>query len=73
MPPRESFVSKESYCATLAHELPHWTARPSRLARELGNRFGHQAYAAEELIAEVGPAFLCPDLSITPEVRENQA
>jgi len=73
MPPRESFVSEESYCATLAHELIHWTAHPSRLVRELGKRFGDQAYAAEELIAEMRPAFLCSDLSITPEVREDHA
>jgi antirestriction protein ArdC len=73
MPPRESFKDAESYAATLAHELTHWTAHPSRLARELGKRFGDQAYAAEELIAEMGSAFLCADLSITPEVREDHA
>jgi antirestriction protein ArdC len=49
--------------------LPH----PSCLARGLGKRFGDQAYAAEELLAEVGSAFLCADLSITPEKREDHA
>lgn len=73
MPPRESFRDAESYCATLAHELTHWTAHPSRLARNLGHRFGSDAYAAEELIAELGAAFLCADLGITPEVREDHA
>jgi antirestriction protein ArdC len=73
MPPRESFVNAEAYCATLSHELTHSTAHPSRLARELGKRFGDQAYAAEELIAEMGSAFLCADLGITPEVREDHA
>ena len=73
MPPRESFRDPESYAATLAHELTHWTAHPSRLARELGKRFGDQAYAAEELIAEMGSAFLCADLGITPEVRDDHA
>jgi antirestriction protein ArdC len=62
MPPRESFKDAESYCATLAHEVTHWTAHPSRCARELGKRFGDRAYAAEELIAEMGSVFLCADL-----------
>jgi antirestriction protein ArdC len=73
MPPRESFKDAESYAATLAHELTHWTAHPSRLAPELGKRFGDQAYAVEELIAEMGSVFLCADLGITPEVREDHA
>lgn len=73
MPPRESFVDAESYCATLVHELTHWTSHPTRLARELGKRFGDQAYAAEELIAEMGSAFLCADLGITPETRDDHA
>jgi len=73
MPRRESFKDAESYCATLAHELTHWTSHPDRLARELGKRFGDRAYAAEELIAEMGAAFLCADLGITPEVRADHA
>jgi antirestriction protein ArdC len=73
MPPRDSFRDAESYAATLAHELTHWTSHPSRLARELGKRFGDDAYAAEELIAEMGAAFLCADLGITPEPREDHA
>lgn len=73
MPPREAFENPQSYCATLAHELTHWTAHPQRLARELGKRFGDHAYAAEELIAEMGAAFLCADLSITPEVAADHA
>ena len=73
MPPRDSFRDAESYAATLAHELTHWTSHPSRLARQLGKRFGDEAYAAEELIAEMGAAFLCADLGITPEPREDHA
>lgn len=73
MPPRESFRDAESYCATLSHELTHWTSHPSRMARELGKRFGDHAYAAEELIAEMGSAFLCADLGITPVNREDHA
>lgn len=73
MPPREAFRDAGSYAATLAHELTHWTAHPSRLARELGKRFGDAACAAEELIAEMGAAFLCADLGITPEIRDDHA
>jgi len=73
LPPRESFRDAESYVATRAHETIHWTSHPSRLARELGKRFGDNAYAAEELIAEMGSAFLCADLGITPEVCEDHA
>jgi antirestriction protein ArdC len=73
MPPRNSFKDAEAYSATLARELTHWTAHSCRLARELGKRFDNEAYAAEELIAEMGSAFLCADLGITPEVREDHA
>lgn len=54
----EAFTDAESYAATKAHELTHWTAQPSRLDRVLGKRFGDDAYAAEELIAEMGAAVL---------------
>lgn len=73
MPVREAFTGPEAYCSTLAHELTHWTAHPTRLARVLGKRFSDHAYAAEELIAEIGAAFLCADLGITTEVREDHA
>ena len=49
----------------------HWTGHASRLDRNLKNRFGSAAYAAEELIAEMGSAFLCADLGIASEVRED--
>jgi antirestriction protein ArdC len=73
MPPFEAFRDAESYYATLLHELTHWTAHGSRLARELGKRFGDAAYAAEELIAELGAAFLCADLGVRLEPREDHA
>jgi len=73
LPPADSFKDAESYAATKAHELTHWTAHPKRLDRVLGKRFGDHAYAAEELIAELGAAFLCADLGITPEPREDHA
>jgi antirestriction protein ArdC len=74
MPPFECFRDAESHAATLAHELTHWTRHPSRLDRDLGRkRFGDAGYAMEELVAELGAAFLCADLSITPELRDDHA
>jgi antirestriction protein ArdC len=73
LPSPEAFRDAEAYAATKAHEFTHWTAHPSRLARVLGKRFGDNAYAAEELIAELGAAFLCADLGITLEPRDDHA
>ena len=73
LPPAETFKDAESYAATKAHEFIHWTGHQSRNAREFGKRFGDDAYAFEELVAELGAAFLCADLGITPEVREDHA
>lgn len=74
LPPYETFRDIESHAATLAHELTHWTRHPSRLNRDLGRkRWGDSGYAMEELVAELGSAFLCADLKISPEVREDHA
>ncbi len=74
MPPFASFKDAESYYATLLHEITHWTRHPSRLNREFGRkRWGDEGYAAEELVAELGAAFLCADLGITPEPRPDHA
>jgi antirestriction protein ArdC len=74
MPPFEAFRDAESYYATLAHETTHWTRHPSRLDRDFGRkRFGDEGYAMEELVAELGSAFLSADLDLTPELREDHA
>ena len=74
MPPFESFRDAESYYATLAHECTHWTRHLSRLEREFGRkRWGDEGYAMEELVAELGSAFLFADLDLTPEPREDHA
>lgn len=74
MPPLECFVETEQYYATLAHEAIHWTRHASRLHRDFGRkRWGDEGYAQEELVAELGSAFLCAQLGITPEVREDHA
>lgn len=74
LPPFEAFRDPESYYATLAHEMTHWTKHEKRLDREFGRkRWGDEGYAAEELVAELGAAFLCADLDLTPELREDHA
>jgi antirestriction protein ArdC len=74
LPPFEAFRDAESYYATLAHETLHWTRHPSRLAREFGRkRWGDEGYAMEELVAELGSAFLSADLGLIPEVRDDHA
>ena len=74
MPPFESFQNADSYYATLAHECTHWTGSKTRLDRDFGgHRFGSEGYAVEELVAELGAAFLCADLELALEPREDHA
>lgn len=72
LPPIEAFHHQEGYYATKAHEMIHWTRHKSRLDRDFGRKkWGDEGYAQEELVAEIGAAFLCSTLDITPEVRED--
>lgn len=64
MPDPAAFTDLDHYRATLAHELAHWTGHPSRLARDLAGRFGSDAYAMEELIAEMAAAMLGAELGL---------
>ena len=79
LPPRAAFIGSptstaaEAYYSTLLHELTHWTSHESRCNRQLGKRFSDEAYAIEELVAELGAAFLCADLRITDEPRADHA
>jgi antirestriction protein ArdC len=74
IPPFACFSGPEAYYATLAHECTHWTRHPSRLDRDLGRkRWGDEGYAREELVAELGAAFLCADLGIALEPRADHA
>jgi antirestriction protein ArdC len=73
MPPFTAFVESVSYYSTLAHEHTHWTAKLERCDRQLGKRFGDNAYAAEELTAELGAAFVCAQLGLNTEPREDHA
>lgn len=72
MPPFASFVSSEAYYAVLLHELTHWTGAPRRLARESLVHYARHR-ALEELVAELGAAFLCADLGISAEPRADHA
>jgi antirestriction protein ArdC len=76
MPPRNLFISAEEYGATLLHELTHSTGHAKRLARESiteAAAFGSAVYSKEELIAEMGGAYLCAEAGISNAVIENQA
>lgn len=64
MPHKKQFKCVGEFESTLAHELTHWTGAKARLARDLSGRFGDESYAAEELVAEIGAAFLCAQLGI---------
>ena len=58
MPARSRFVDAPHYYSTLFHELVHSTGHESRLNRAFGDRFGDELYSKEELVAEMGAAFL---------------
>jgi antirestriction protein ArdC len=74
MPPFVSFAEPEAFYATLAHEICHWTRHPDRLDRDFGRKhWGDEGYAMEELVAEMGAAFVCADLDLSPEPRNEHA
>ena len=73
MPEFGQFKSAIGYYATLAHEHVHWTGAKHRLDRQFGERFGDEAYAFEELVAELGAAFLCAHLGLANEPRPDHA
>lgn len=75
MPEKERFVSIEHYYSTKFHELTHSTGHPKRLDRvdEMGQTFGDNNYCKEELVAELGAAFLCAVSGINQPVIDNQA
>jgi len=69
VPVVDAFESPAAYDATLLHELTHWTGHASRLDRKFGKRFGDDAYAAEELVAELGAAFACARLGVQGKLQ----
>ena len=76
LPPRELFVNAEEFYATALHETVHSTGSRKRLARESileAAPFGSKTYSAEELVAEMGAAYLCAEAGISNAVIHNQA
>lgn len=73
MPPHAAFINSQAYYGVTFHELSHWTGHKSRCARSLEGRFGSEAYAIEELIAELSAAFLSAELGLAPEPRIDHA
>lgn len=73
LPARERFTNPENYYATALHELTHWTGHESRLNRQFGKRFGDDAYAFEELVAELGAAFVVGHVGFVDATIENHA
>ncbi|HEY9745016.1 MAG TPA: zincin-like metallopeptidase domain-containing protein [Oculatellaceae cyanobacterium] len=71
MPKPERFKSSGDYYCTLFHEITHWTGHHSRLNRDFKGRFGDEHYAFEELIAEMGSAFLFADLGLDGNVQHD--
>ena len=73
MPPFSVFKQAEFRYSVLAHEITHWSGAAHRLNRDLAPRFQKEAYAAEELIAELGSAFVCAELDLGMEPRRDHA
>lgn len=73
VPKLAQFKDPDDFYTTLAHEHVHWTGHKDRLDRDLHNRFGSEAYAAEELIAELGAAFWGAQMDMTPAKRQDHA
>jgi antirestriction protein ArdC len=69
VPPPAAFFEPIDWHRTVLHEMAHYTGHPSRLNRNQSGAFGSNIYAFEELVAELGSAFLCASLSIVPTVR----
>lgn len=73
IPRRDRFATAHGYASTMLHELTHWSGAPERLNRDLTGRFKSQAYAAEELVAELGSAFLAAELGLEAEPHPTHA
>lgn len=69
----DTMTRDEGYYAVLLHELVHFSGHKSRCDRDLTARFGKQAYAAEELVAEIGAAMLCAETGVTQDTRPDHA
>ena len=73
LPQRDDFHDTAGYYSTSFHEHTHWTGNSKRVDRDLTGRFGDESYAFEELVAELGAAFLCHKTGVTKQPREDHA
>ena len=73
LPDRERFEVAEQFYGVACHEIVHWSGVKERLARDFSGRFGSEAYAFEELVAELGAAFICADLGLIPATMDDHA
>jgi antirestriction protein ArdC len=64
VPPQQAYFEPINWYRTVLHEAGHWAGGPSRLNRDFSGRHGSQAYAREELVAELCSAFLCAELGV---------
>jgi len=71
MPPLTRFRRSDDYCATLLHELTHWTGHAERLHRKFGGEISGESYVMEELVAELGAAYLSANFGIQPRARHS--
>ncbi|MDW9645852.1 DUF1738 domain-containing protein [Sinorhizobium meliloti] len=71
MPDRARFVDEVHLYSTLLHEMSHWSGAKHGLDRDLSGRFGSESYAIEELVAELSASFLCADLGVAHDPRDN--
>ena len=70
LPPEHAFRGPPEWAATALHELAHWTGHPTRLNRDLHNRFGSSAYAMEELRAELSRTFVCAEIGLPSDIPQ---
>ena len=73
MPKLKHFDDSEKYYQTFFHEIIHSTGHPNRKARKIANKFGSSSYAKEELVAEIGAAYLCNVAGIEPHIENTAA
>ena len=73
LPLLENFISMEAYYGVAFHELVHWTGHSSRCARDLSGRFGSSGYAMEELVAELGAAYMSAEAGVDQQPRLDHA
>ena len=71
LPQKHQFASEAEYYSVALHELTHWTGHDTRLNRSLENSFGSEAYAFEELVAEIGATFMCNHVGIEAQTMDS--